>query len=259
MKRFIGLVLLLSVVLAACAPAAVTPPPQSPASTNAPAASPTADSTQPTQAPANSTPLTTQSGGSTDPTAAAPTMTGASGSTIVFKIDPSQSKVTYTVNETLFNQNNRINTAIGVTDSVNGQISADLSNPAASTMGPITVDVSQFASDSRQRDNMIRRNFLSSTTYPTATFVCKQLVGMPATYTEGKSYTFKAIGDLTVKTTTQPVTFDVTAKLQNNTLTGEATTQVLMSQFGVGPISLLGILQTEDQVKITFDFVATQG
>lgn len=249
MKRFIGIVLLLSALLAACAPAAATQAQQSPAPTSTTAASSTA--AQPTLAAENSTAITTQSGGSAN--------AGASGSAVVFKIDPSQSKVTYTVNETLFNQNNRINTAIGVTNGVNGQINADLSNPAASTMGPITVDVSQFASDSRQRDNMIRRNFLSSSNYPTATFVCKQLVGMPAAYVEGQTYTFKATGDLTVKTTTQPVTFDITAKLQNNTLSGEATTQVLMSQFGIGPISLLGMLQTEDQVKITFDFVATRG
>ncbi len=190
---------------------------------------------------------------------AASSTSAAPGSSIVFKIVPAQSKVTYTVNETLFNQNNRINTAIGVTNVVNGQINANLTNPAASTLGPITVDVSQFASDNRQRDNMIRRNFLTSSAYPTATFVCKQLVGMPASYTEGASYTFQAIGDLTVKTTTQSVTFNITARLQNNTLTGEATTQILMSQFGVGPISLLGLLQTEDQVKITFDFVATAG
>ncbi len=249
MKRFIGLVLLLSALLAACAPAAATQAHQSPAPTNTTAAPSTAD--QPTLAPESSTAVTTQPGGSAN--------AGASGSTVAFKIDPAQSKVTYTVNETLFNQNNRINTAVGVTNVVNGQINADLSNPAASTMGPITVDVSQFASDSRQRDNMIRRNFLSSSTYPMATFVCKQLVGMPAAYVEGQTYTFKASGDLTVKTTTQPVTFDITARLQNDTLSGEATTQVLMSQFGIGPISLLGMLQTEDQVKITFDFVATRG
>jgi hypothetical protein len=30
----------------------------------------------------------------------------------------------------------------------------------------------------------------------------------------------------------------------------------LMSDFGFGPISLAGILNTEDEVKINFDFVA---
>ncbi len=248
MKRIIGMFFLLSLALSACAPVALQTT-QPPASSSAQPTSPAAG--------AQATPVTTQSGGNAGPSKTS--SSGAPGSTVVFKIDPSQSKVTYTVNETLFNQNNRINTAIGATNVVNGQITANLADPAASTLGPITVDVSQFTSDSRQRDNMIRRNFLQSSTYPTATFVCKKLVGMPASYTEGASYTFQATGDLTVKTTTQPVTFTITAKLQNKTLTGEATTNVLMSQFGVGPISLLGMLQTQDQVKITFDFVATAG
>jgi polyisoprenoid-binding protein YceI len=241
MKRMIGMIFLLSLLLGACAPAA----------------SQAVKSPSPL-APASATPVATQTGGSADPTTTS-SSSAAAGSTVVFKIDPAQSKVTYTVSETLFNQNNRINTAIGVTNAVNGQINANLADPAASTLGPITVDVSQFTSDSPQRDNMIRRNFLQSSAYPTATFVTKQLAGMPSSYTEGTSYTFQAIGDLTVKTTTQPVTFTITAKLQNNTLTGEATAQVLMSQFGVGPISLLGMLKTEDQVKITFDFVAKPG
>lgn len=250
MKRIFGIIFLLSLLVSACAPA-VSQSTQSSASS---AAQPT---TATSGSQSQSTPVTTQSGGSAD-SSAAPS-NSAPGSTVVFKIDPSQSKVTYTVNETLFNENNRINTAIGVTNAITGQINANLANPAATTLGPITVDVSQFTSDSRQRDNMIRRNFLQSSTYPTATFVCKQLVGMPASYTQGTSYTFQAMGDLTVKTITQPVTFTITARLQNNNLTGEATAQVLMSQFGIGPISLLGMLKTEDQVKITFDFVATAG
>ena len=104
--------------------------------------------------------------------------------------------------------------------------------------------------------NFIKRQFLESNKYPTATFVTKTITGLPASYTFGSSYTFQISGDLTVHNTTQPATWQVTAKLVGNTLSGEATTQVLMSQFGVGPISLMGILQTQDQVKLTFDFVA---
>ena len=63
-------------------------------------------------------------------------------------------------------------------------------------------------------------------------------------------------GDLTVKETTRPVTFDVTASLQGDTLTGRAETTILMSDFGVGPISILGVLTTEDQAKLILEFVA---
>jgi hypothetical protein len=39
-------------------------------------------------------------------------------------------------------------------------------------------------------------------------------------------------------------------------LTGEAGTTILMSEFGIGPISIAGILNTEDEIKLSFTFVA---
>jgi hypothetical protein len=44
--------------------------------------------------------------------------------------------------------------------------------------------------------------------------------------------------------------------LEDGTLTGEATTTILMSDFGVGPISILGFIETEDEVILNFNFVA---
>jgi hypothetical protein len=48
----------------------------------------------------------------------------------------------------------------------------------------------------------------------------------------------------------------VTARIEGDTLVGTATTTILMSEYGVGPITLAGILGTEDEVKITLTFVA---
>jgi hypothetical protein len=44
--------------------------------------------------------------------------------------------------------------------------------------------------------------------------------------------------------------------MEDNTIAGQATTTFLMSDFGFGPISIMGMLNTEDEVKITVDFVA---
>ena len=225
MKRILSGLLVLVFSLTACAPAAAL----------------TADASATTSVPVQST--TSSS-------------TASLAGKVAFKIVPAESKASYEVTETLFNQNNKINVAVGVTQIISGEIDADKANPANTRIGPITIDVSKFVSDSGQRDRMIQRNFLESSKYPTATFVTKSITGLPASYTDGSDYSFQISGDLTVHNTTQPVTFQVTAKLVGDTLSGSATTQVLMSQFGIGPISLLGILQTQDQVKITFDFVA---
>jgi len=179
-----------------------------------------------------------------------------SANTVDFKLVPGESQVSYEVQETLFNQNNKIQTAIGVTKQVTGDIYGNKADPSQSKIGTITVDISQFASDRAMRDNFIRRNFLESSKYPLATFTPTDISGMPESYTDGQSYSFKVTGNLTVHNVTKPVTFDVTASLSGTTLSGTATTTVKMSDFGVGPITLAGMLQTQDDVKLTMKFVA---
>ena len=95
-----------------------------------------------------------------------------------------------------------------------------------------------------------------SSRFPIARFVPTNIEGLPDSYSAGQELTFKVTGDLTVKETTRPVTFDVTARIEGDTLVGTATTTILMSEYGVGPITLAGILGTEDEVKITLTFVA---
>lgn len=233
MKRILPLVLLVTVLLAACTSAQPTEPPA------ATVAAPTALATN--------TPAATSA-----PTVAATQANAA----VTFNIVPEESKVTYEVGETFFNQNNRFNLAIGVTKTLSGSVFGDLSNPPVSSIGPIQVDISQFTSDSNRRDNAIRGDWLESTRFPTATFVSTSIEGLPSSYVEGQDYPLKVTGDLTVREVTRAVTFDVTTRLNGDTLTGTAVTTILLSDFGIGPISIAGILKTEDEAKITLEFVA---
>ena len=178
------------------------------------------------------------------------------GDTITLTIVPEESSVSYEVAETFLNENNRLNVAIGKTSTINGEIFANPADPTQSKLGAFSVDISAFKSDSNRRDSTIRSRFLESAKYPIATFVPRSISGLPESYTPGQPYTFQVLGDLTVKQTTSAVTFDVTAQYDGDTLTGNAQTTILMSDFGVGPISIAGILNTENEVKINFDFVA---
>ncbi len=181
---------------------------------------------------------------------------GEQSETVVFKIVPGESRVTYEVGETFINQNNRFAVAVGVTTEVRGEVYANLANPPESSLGVIEVDISQFRSDSSRRDGVIRNQWLESARYPIARFEPLRVEGLPQSYDEATPYAFRVVGNLTVKDVTREVAFDVTAQLQGETLTGTATTTILMSDFGVGPISILGVLNTEDEVKLTFNFVA---
>ena len=183
-------------------------------------------------------------------TAAAPTGAGQ-----LYHIDAAHSEVHYEVNET-FLQGNRLNTAIGRTKGIAGDILINAADPSKSQIGDIVIDISQFTSDESRRDNFIRNSGLESAKYPQATFKTTSITGLPAKVNVGDEVSFSISGDLTVKQTTKPATWQVTLKLTDTGLSGEATTQIKMSDFGVGPLKL-PILQTEDDVKLVFDFVAT--
>lgn len=173
-----------------------------------------------------------------------------------FLIVPEESEVAYEVGEVFLNQDNRFAIAIGITNQVSGEVLVDRDNPQNSTIGPVEVDISQFTSDSARRDNAIRERFLESNRFPIVTFVPNQVERVPQDYQEGQQIEIQVSGDLTVRDVTKPVTFDVTLEGSGDTITGEATTMILMSDFGFGPISIGGILNTEDEVVVHFRFVA---
>lgn len=174
-----------------------------------------------------------------------------------FVIVPAESSVTYRVNEILFNEGNRLNTAVGTTNAVRGEIVIDRANPRASRIGTITIDISTFESDSPRRDSAIRRFWLESSRFPTAEFVPATITGLPATYADGQELRIQITGNLKVRNVVRPnTTFQTVLKLTGNTLVGTATTEVLMTDFGFGPISLLGILRTENEVKLELKLVA---
>jgi polyisoprenoid-binding protein YceI len=188
-------------------------------------------------------------------TEAAPPASGASDAgAVLYRIDASQSEVRYEVDETFF-QGNRLNTAIGRTRGIAGDVLVDFAQPSSSQIGEIVIDVSQFTSDESRRDNFIRRDGLQSSTYPTARFLPTSIEDLPEQVAIGDRVSFRVNGDLTVKETTRPVTWDMTLTVEDGRLVGSASTQILMSDFGVGPIQL-AILVTEDQVNLFFDFVA---
>jgi polyisoprenoid-binding protein YceI len=174
---------------------------------------------------------------------------------MTLQVVSTESQVTYEVGET-FLGDNRFAVAIGVTSEVAGEITVDLENPGNSSLGVITADISQFKSDSARRDGVIQDRYLESSKYPLVTFVPTEISGLPDSYQKGDKIVFQVTGDATIRETTLPVTFDVTAALEGDTLTGEATTTFLMSDFEFGPISIAGMLETEDEVKIAFTFTA---
>ncbi|MDR7523011.1 MAG: YceI family protein [Armatimonadota bacterium] len=173
-----------------------------------------------------------------------------------FVIVPAESSVTYRVAEVFLNEGNRLNIAVGVTSAVRGEILVDRARPANSRIGVITVDISQFRSDSARRDNAIRTRWLESARFPLAEFTPTSIQGLPETYQDGRELSLQVVGNLKVRDVTRPTTFAVTLKLDGETLTGTATTTIRMTDFGFDPPSILGILRAENEARLEFRFTA---
>ncbi len=176
-----------------------------------------------------------------------------------FVIVSAESQVVYRVGETIINDNNRLNVAVGITNAIQGEIFIDRTSPPNSRVGTITIDISQFKSDSQRRDLAIRRQWLESARHPIAEFAPTAVHGLPQIYAEGREVILQIIGNLKVRERVRPTTFATTLRLQGDILTGVATTTVQMTDFGFDPPSIFGILRAENGVKLEFRFTARRG
>ncbi len=144
---------------------------------------------------------------------------------------------------------------IGATQEVAGEMQLDFSNlPAPVVFSQFTVNLQSLTSDQSRRDKRIRETSLESNIYPLAEFTITSLDNTPAVFNEGEEVTFKANGDITIRDITQPTTFDVTAKLEGDTITGVTTANLKMTDFGFNPPSFANMFSVEDAFVVEVEF-----
>jgi polyisoprenoid-binding protein YceI len=69
---------------------------------------------------------------------------------------------------------------------------------------------------------------------------------------------FQLVGDLTIRDVTQPATFDITATLQDGTVTGTGTTALKMTDFGITPPDFANTLTVQDDFIVNLVFTARE-
>lgn len=181
-----------------------------------------------------------------------------------FVVVPGESTASYVVQEEFFSGalakygievgNQEVT---GSTQEVEGELQLRLDDPQnALVAGRFQVNLPSLATTRSQRDDWIRENALESNRYPLAEFVATEIQGAPTSYTEGEEVTFQLVGDLTVREMTQPVTFDVTATREGDTISGVATTSMQLTDFGFEPPSFANTLTVSNDFLIRIELTA---
>jgi polyisoprenoid-binding protein YceI len=188
----------------------------------------------------------------------APTLEASTSTQKVYRIDPAQSEVRFTLDEKLMGQPN---TVVGKTSQVTGDILLDPSAIANVSVGEIRINARSIATDSGMRDRMMRGEILQSSqdNFEFIVFKPTSVTGLPATVTPGEEVSFKITGDLTIRDKTKSVTFDVKAKLVSESperLEGTATATVLRADFGLEIPRVPSVADVTDEVKLDIDFKA---
>lgn len=201
---------------------------------------------------------------------AVPAVEGSAGETLsgqhTYVIVPAESKASYVAKEEFFagalakyGIDAGLADTIGSTQEIEGQLQLnfdDLTQPLGENQ--FSVKVNTFVTNRDQRDQWIKDNGPSFNRYPVATFVAKSIEGAPASYKTGDEVNFQLSGDLTIREITKPATFDIKAKVLGNTLTGTATTQLKMSDFGIEPLSFANTLTVADEMGVEVTFTARE-
>lgn len=174
----------------------------------------------------------------------------------LFRIVAEESQARFSVYETFPE-----GTAVGVTNEIAGDIIVDYNMPANSQLGTIRVNLRTLRTDDPDRDRSIRCCVLltAQRAYEFADFVPTALKNLPAQAEIGQTLNFQVTGDLTLRGTTQPVTFSVVLTLASaEELRGSATTTVNRSDFGILNDSENGFDYhgVEEKVTLAFEFVA---
>lgn len=253
-------------LFAACAPtaeptAATVPPTIAPSATSAGQVAPT-NVPAPTDAPApTSAPASQPTAASTNPPSSInnagglpQTVVDGEGKFFTFQVVPDQTTVEYAVDEILFG-NKRITR--GKTNAVEGDFKLGVKDGKPFfDFSQLRVDLRTLKSDNGMRDAAIQRQWLESAKYPFAEFVVTEIQEFPAEANAGQEVKFKVTGDMTIREITKPVTFDVSVKLEGDTLTGTGVTQIFMKDYGFSPPEILGRFIVSDPATITITGVA---
>jgi polyisoprenoid-binding protein YceI len=119
---------------------------------------------------------------------------------------------------------------VGRTNAVTGSLTID---GTTVTAADFSVEVATITSDSSRRDGQVNGRIMDTATYPTATFVLTSSIELGAIPADGEQITVEATGDLTLRGTTNQVTFPLTAEYANGRIGVFGNIPIVFPEYGI--------------------------
>lgn len=174
----------------------------------------------------------------------------------IFTISADASQVRFELDEDL--RAVRI-TVVGSTNQIAGQIALNPADLSTAQVGVIQINARTITTDNNFRNRAIQNDILETGSYELITFTPTAVNGLPAVAEVGQELTFTIDGQLTIKETTLPITFNVTASLVSDTqISGTASAVVNRADFGLDIPDVPSVANVEEEVELYIDFVANQ-
>lgn len=133
-------------------------------------------------------------------------------------------------------------TAVGRTGAVSGTVVID---GTTVTAAQFEVDLRTVTTNESRRDDRVQ-SALATSRFPTATFKLTQPIALGDGADEGDKVSVTAVGDLTIKGVTKPVSMKLDAQLVEDTIVIVGSTNVAFSDYGVQVPSAQIVLSVED-------------
>lgn len=146
------------------------------------------------------------------------------------------------------------NDAVGVTSAITGGITLDPRGMVDSSASRISVDLTTLTSDRSRRDNFIKRRTIVTDSFPTAELVVTGIRGLPATLPASGTLTLVLTGNLTIHGVTRPSSWDVTARVEGESILGKAVTRIKFGDFGMTQPRVAIVLSVVDDIRLEYDF-----
>ena len=161
------------------------------------------------------------------------------------------SAVGYRVVEVLFGQDTE---GVGRTDQVTGQLTLAGTQVAD---GSFEADLTTVVSDEDRRDNQFRGRLMDTDNFPTATFTLTAPIEFGSVPADATPVTATAAGDLTLRGVTKPVTLEVQAQKNGDTIQVVGSTDVVFADYGIPQPEAPGVT-TQDHGLLEFDLRLTR-